>query len=314
MLGHLQIPNTSMNASKICLGTGDLGTRLSVDESLAFMTQFYDAGGNFFDTAHCYAFWSGNLGVPEQIVGKFAHQVGRENVVIATKGGHVGMNGYPRPDGFLAPELVKQDLQESLERLDHPSIDLYYLHRDDPRIPVEEIMDACNELVTTGKVKALGASNWQPYRVKAANEYAKSKGLMPFTVLQNHWSLANPNWGGEEPGIMRNIGSEDIEPITELGIAVAPYTSNAQGFFATNGAKGAGTYGSEEGIARLARATKLANQLRTTAGHIALAYLTSHPFPVIPIVGTCTFDHLKESIEAVDIHLAPEQVVWLRKG
>ena len=119
-----------------------------------------DLGGNFLDTAHCYSFWvPGGLGRERRAVrgcGSSRDWVA-ENFVIATKGGHSAVPpDYPRPDAFMSPEVVRQDLTESLDRLDLPQVDIYYLHRDDPRVPVGEVMAALHEHVTSGRGRYLG--------------------------------------------------------------------------------------------------------------------------------------------------------------
>src|SRR4051794_1197909 len=135
------IPRTQLTVSSLCLGTGSFGTGVKGAEMERLYALFREAGGNFFDTAHCYAFWiEGGLGASERGLGECIRRFGdREAVVIGTKGGHPD-NGpsYRRSDRYLAPEVIAADVSDSLERLGVDTIDLYFLHRDDPRVPVGE--------------------------------------------------------------------------------------------------------------------------------------------------------------------------------
>src|ERR1043166_5285513 len=157
------IDGTDLKVSSLCLGGGSLGTVIRGADMYRLYDQFREAGGNFFDTAHCYSFWlDGGDGASETALGECVRRRGdRVRVVIATKGGHPAVPPrYPRPEGYLAPEVIATDIQESLQRLGMDQIDLYYLHRDDPRVPVAEIIDMLNAEITRGRIRHLGASNW----------------------------------------------------------------------------------------------------------------------------------------------------------
>ncbi len=193
---YLNLPNTDLRVSNISYGTTGFDGSFPVQSGLDLVKQYLDLGGNFLDTAHCYSFWvRGGLGESERFVGAAIREFGRASVVVATKGGHsTVLPDYPRPDDFMSPEVVSRDLAESLDRLGLPQVDIYYLHRDDPRIPVGEVMTSLNDHVMSGQVRYLGASNWSAERYLAANRYATEHGLRPFVILQNQWSLARPTW------------------------------------------------------------------------------------------------------------------------
>jgi aryl-alcohol dehydrogenase-like predicted oxidoreductase len=306
------LPNTDLEVSQLSYGTAGYDGSFPVADGLKLFGQYIEAGGNFIDTAHCYCFWiPGGEGASERFVGQAVREFGRDKLVVATKGAHVGMNGYPRPDSFLTPEIISKDLDESLERLGLPSVDVYYLHRDDPRVPVGEIIDALNEHVTSGKVRYLGASNWSVDRYLAANDYAKAKDLQPFVILQNQWSLAKPNWSDlTSPGAVRYIEDSEVPRLVEHEIPVAAFTATAAGFFASGQNSG---FASEESSQRLAACQALAAKRSVSSTQIALAFLMNQGSTVIPVIGTKNAAHLADSIDATSLELSTEEIQSLKK-
>jgi len=309
IMKHITLPATDLKVSPLAYGTASFDGKFPIADGLKLFAQYVEAGGNFVDTAHCYCFWEdGESGASERFVRAAIGEFGRENLVIATKGGHIGMNGYPRPDAFMAPDLVARDLEESLERLGLSQVDIYYLHRDDPRMSVAEIIDSLNEHVASGKTRYLGASNWSVERYLAANAYAAEKGLHPFAILQNQWSLACPPPGDlTSPGAIRYIEDSELEPLAVNHIPVAVFSPTANGYFATNGERG-GHYERLESRRRLIAVQSLAKERGATPNQIALAYLLNQPFPVFPILGTRNPDHLEDAFGASEIKLNPEEV------
>jgi aryl-alcohol dehydrogenase-like predicted oxidoreductase len=309
---RIQLPNTDLHVSQLVYGVGSFDGSFPTEDGLKLIAKYVDAGGNFLDTAHCYCFWvKGGDGASERFVGAAVKEFGRENLVVSTKGGHIGMDGYPRPDSFLAPDLVRRDLDDSLERLGISSIDIYYLHRDDPRVPVSEIIDALNEHTASGRVRHLGASNWSVARYLEASQYAALKKVQPFVVLQNQWSLAQPNWTNlASPGAMLYIESADRQNLIDHNIPVAAYSSTANGYFATKGERGGG-FESDQARKSLSAAEQLAKKRGVTPNQVALAYLLNQPSIVLPVLGTRDESHLTDALGATDVVLSPEELQFL---
>jgi aryl-alcohol dehydrogenase-like predicted oxidoreductase len=313
---YIDIPGTDLHVSALCLGTVEFGTRLVGDAADRLVTAFLDAGGNFLDTAHCYAFWMENgLGASERGLGACLTRLGVwDRVVVGTKGGHPEVPpDYPRPDFFLAPDVLEADINESLDRLGVGYVPLYYLHRDDGRVPVSEIIDALNVAVADGRIGYLGASNWTVARIAEANEYAASKGLRGFAISQSQWSLAVPDWPMGEDPCMRYVTDEDAVEYARLGVPVLAYTSTAAGYFAREPEDG-GSFGSPANRARHERVRDLAGRLDCSPSQVVLAWLMHHKPLTIPIVGTTKPDHLRDAMGAIDVTLTEEQVRWLREG
>ncbi len=308
------IPGTDLRVSRFAFGTADCGTKIPSDQALRVFEIYRNAGGNFVDTAHCYSAWvPGGLGVSERWVAEAVRRFGRQGLAIATKGGHCAFDGYPRPDAFLAPEVVERDLTESLERLGMDRVDLYYLHRDDPRVPVDEIVDACNRLADSGRVRHLGASNWSAERLLAANRCAGSKGLRPFAILQNHWSLLQPSWTSlDAPGDVRYVLDEERQRLAEAGIPVAAWAPVRGVAELERGASG--SYDTERNRRRLEAARRVATEVGATTAQVALAYLLSQRPTAIPILGTGNEAHLREALATESLRLTAEQLEALENA
>jgi len=315
---HYFIPNSDLKLSALALGNNPFGMGLPAGMMERLYTLYRDAGGNTFDTAHCYCFWlpNGN-GASERALGQCIRQFNdRKNVNIVTKGGHPAvLPDYPRPDFFLAPETLAADINDSLERLGFDSIDLYLLHRDDPRTAVSDIIDTLNTHIAAGRLRAIGVSNWTTARIAEANAYAQAKKLHGFVVSEPQFNLAHSNTPEPQADpALRSLYDHDLAWHTQSQLPVICYTPTAAGYFASNGVRGKDAYENSISRARLNRVRQLASQLRTSPNQIALAYLMAQPFRVIPILGTADPTHLADGLAAADLQLTPSQARWLRDG
>ncbi len=299
------LPQTYLQISTFCCGLGDLFA-LPQSESDALLDAFVEAGGNFFDTAHCYSFWlpRGN-GLSEIGIADYLKRRGlTDQVTVASKGGHISAPGYRAVEYHLSPARISADIDDSLGRLQCDTIALYYLHRDDERVPVGEIITALNDEIKRGRLKALGASNWSCARIEAANHYARENGLTGFAISQPRWSLAQAR--SEDPTLFE--AQAQIGWYQEHNFPLAPYSPTAHGFFDGHDT---GAYQSSGNDARRERARELARKYDATAGQIALAYLICQPFPVFPIVGTSKIGRLREALQADALQLTANELKFL---
>jgi aryl-alcohol dehydrogenase-like predicted oxidoreductase len=297
---RVKVPGSALEVSALVYGTSDWGIDPKVSVEPLYTT-FREAGGTSFDTAHCYAFWKDALGASERSLGACvrAHDR-RADVVLCTKGGHPSdPPRYPRPDRYLGPEVLASDVRDSLERLGTDYIDLYFLHRDDPRAPVDEVIDALAPEVASGRVRAIGASHWSVRRIEDANAYARARGLTPFVASQPGWSLA------------QILPRDDRAFYQKTQLAVFAFSPTARGYFA--GTKDPGV-DNPTSRARLERARKLGAELGATASQVALGWLMAQPFPVAPILGTMNVEHLSDALGAARLALTDEQAAWLELG
>jgi aryl-alcohol dehydrogenase-like predicted oxidoreductase len=318
MLKPITVPGAPLTLSSMVLGNGAFRPDFPLDAIDRVYDQYRQAGGTCFDTAHCYSFWlPGGAGSAERALGAcIRRHADRDRVTVITKGGHPAiLPDYPRPDAFLGPERIALDIAQSLERLGMASIDLYLLHRDDPRVPVGEVIDMLHGHLASGRVRAIGASNWSVERLEAANAYAQAHGRRGFVVSQPQFNLGCPNAPrpATDPA-MRYLDDADLAWHTRTGLPVVCYSSTAGGYFASNGARGREGYENPTSRARLQRAQKLAGERGVTPGQIALAYVMAQPFTAVPILGTADPAHLADALAAADVALTPAQVRWLRDG
>lgn len=313
--------NTSIKASVICLGTHKFGTSIPRDQAFALMDELCACGGNFIDTAHVYAAWiPGGAGASERTIAAWLKSRGlRNEFIVATKGGCP----EARRNSRISPRDIAKDLTESLERLEIDSVDLYWLHRDDPEVPVAVILGVLNEHLGAGRIGAIGASNWTPQRLEEANAYARRNGLVGFRASQVGWSLAGINLGavGDPTTLYMNESMWAYHEATKM--PVVAYSSQANGFFGGTYDAYIGTdrlpkdtrvaelYFSPDNFDRLQRAKQLAQHYGCSANQVALAYLLSQPFPVYPIVGCRTVEQVRDSCGASDLRLTSEEVDFL---
>jgi aryl-alcohol dehydrogenase-like predicted oxidoreductase len=222
VLNFKKIGNISV--SDIVLGTELFGTALNKELSFSLIDRYISNGGNCIDTARLYG-----LGASEETIGEWLEKSGkREHVVISTKGGHPELKTMHVPR--INAEDLKFDLEGSLKALKTDYIDIFWLHRDDIKKPVGEIMEILNGFINAGKVKEIGASNWSAKRVKEANEYAKAHGLKGFSAAQIMWSLAVENEGATDPTMVK-MNVADFEIYKQMNMPVFGFASQGRGVF-----------------------------------------------------------------------------------
>lgn len=318
------IPTTDVTPSVICLGAGEFGHNPPRDECFRMLDRFGELGGTFLDTANVYFDWiPGEKGRSEKTLGAWLESRGvRQQMILGTKGAHPNLETMPTPR--CSPADIRQDLQVSLERLRTDFIDVYYLHRDDPSRPVEEILGVLNEAKQQGRIRALGCSNWSVTRIREANAYAKRAGLAGFAISQIGWSLADPLPGTLEDKTLVYMNDHIRTFHRETGLACAGYAAQAKGFFSgrygrgiprpdrPSAAKVISRYYGEENFRRLERAQRLAAQKGIPANAIALAYLTSQSFSGFAVCGCRNVQQLEDSCTAGDVKLTREEVAFLR--
>lgn len=309
------MPGTGLEVSALGYGVAGFGTHVKGADADRLLAAFVDGGGNLVDTAHCYAYWlEGGLGASERELGACLSRLGvRDRVIVATKGGHPdGGAAYPKPDMYISAAVIASDLDESLERLGLDSVDLYYLHRDDPRVPAAEVIEILNVEVGRGRVRYLGASNWAVSRIAVANAHAAAHGLRGLVVSQVQWSLAVPTWTiGPDPTI-RYVTPSDAAWHVASGVPIAAYSATANGYFAGVGHE-SGSFASPENELRCARAVELAGRIGCTPTQVALAWLLHQEPTVVPLFSTVSVDHLSEAMGATEVALSAEGVEWLAR-
>lgn len=322
-MNGIRIAGIDAALSPIALGTADFGSTVDEEMSFRIMDAYVDRGGNVIDTASVYANWlPGETSISEKTIGRWLkRRGGAHGVVVATKGAHPPLDAMQK--SRLSKEDIAEDLEMSLRHLVVDCIDLYWLHRDDRSRPVADILESLNEHVRAGRIRSFGCSNWQPDRIAEAQAYARERGLKTFAGSQIYWNMAVLNPGSIQDRTLVRMDEAGYSYYRDTaGMTVFAYTSQAQGVFAKLAE--AGEENLKEGVkrhflndgtrSRLERAGRIAAKYGTTVGAVALAFLTSQPFPTIPIVGCRSLEQLERSLEAADVRLTPEDVAYVTDG
>lgn len=313
---NMKLLEGSMNISKIVLGTDYFGTTVPEETAFRLLDTFADAGGNCVDTARAYASWlPDGKGASEKTIGKWLKaRDNRNKIIISTKGGHPPLD---RMDcGRLSRKDIESDLDESLRALGVDSIDLYWLHRDDVTRPVEDIMGTLSMLITKGKVRAAGCSNWKTGRIEEANRAALANGFTGFFASQIQWSLATSTPEGHGDPTIVCMDENEYSWYLKESFPVFAYSSQAKGFFARASAKGLeainqkaySRFCTPENIARLERVKRYANENGLTPSAVALGYILCNRVPATAIVGCKNEEQLADTLTAADVEL-PEAAV-----
>lgn len=300
------IPDTDLQVSALCLGGGGFCDLSKKEETFRVFDLFYEQGGNFIDTANIYGRWlPEGKNSSELLIGEWMASRGcRENMVITTKGAHPPLEDMSR--SRLSRQEIQEDIDSSLKALGVDRIDLYYLHRDDENRTAAEIMESLNDFVKAGKLRYPGVSNWSAQRIAQANDYARSHGLQPIVANQPMWSLAAVDPGQIPDKTLRAMDDEMYMMHMQTGMAAVPYSSQAQGYFTKlekqpERARLMEQYDNDINRMRFERVKELASGYGATVNQIALAYLISQPFPVVPIVGCRTEEALLDSLGAAEL-------------
>ncbi len=295
---------SGLQVSPLCLGGNVFGWTIDEATSFTILDAWLDAGMNFVDTADAYSIWApGHAGgESETIVGKWLKRSGkRDRVVLATK------VGKPMGEGKsgLSKAYIRSAVEASLDRLQTDVIDLYQSHDDDAATPLEETMGAFADLITAGKVRAIGASNYTAPRLLAALDTSARLGLPRYESLQPLFNL-----------IDRAPYEDALESVcVEHGIGVINFYGLAAGFLTgkyrseadvTKSARGANTvrkYLNPRGLAVLGALDAVSANIGATQGQIALAWQMARPGITAPIVSATSLMQLEEIVGAARLKL-----------
>ena len=309
-----KLGNSGLEVAPLALGGNVFGWTADEPTSFRILDAFVAAGCNLVDTADIYSAWvPGNKGGESEIVlGKWLKRRGnRRKVLIATK---VGKEMGPDRKG-LSKFYILRAAEDSLRRLQTDCIDLYQSHEDDPGTPLEETLEAYSQLIREGKVRAIGASNYNADRLGQALEASKRSGLPSYQCLQPLYNLYD-----------RADFESDLEPLClEKGVGVIPYFSLASGFLTgkyrsekdlENRPRGemVKKYLNDRGFRILDALDQVAGQYHTVPAVVSLAWLIARPGVTAPIASATSLDQLADLIEATRIALDPSSIGLLDRA
>lgn len=313
---YMTLQSTDLKVSGICLGTVKYGTDMEERDAWEQLERFLELGGNFLDTAHVYGDWTpGERAKSERTIGRWIGRTGRRReIVISTKGAHPPIEdmGISR----VRPECIRQDLDESLEALQTDYIDLYFLHRDDASVPVEELLGTLEEARRQGKVRWYGCSNWTLPRILEADAAAKKEGFSGFICNQLMWSLADINVSAMADPTMVAMDQATYGYHRETGKSAMAYSAAAQGYLAKR-ARGESVSGRLQelyGNDRNERILEILEKYGMPVSQASFAYLTHHGFTAVPIVTFRTREQLEEGARSADLELPEGLMEEIRRA
>jgi aryl-alcohol dehydrogenase-like predicted oxidoreductase len=298
----VHIPQLNRDVSSLCMGTM-IYSSAPRDFTFQMLDAFVDAGGNILDTAEVYR--------SEPVIADWMEARGnRKEVVVLDK----ALDAVSK----VTPEAVHTAIDGNLSRIRSDYIDLWMLHRDNPAIPVGELVDALNEEVRRGRILAFGGSNWTPKRLAEANAYAAKHGLKGMAGSSPNLSLATakePFWSD-----CAWVSEDDRKWYEESQLPVFSWSSQARGFFSgrfrpddTSNSDMVRVYYSDANFERLRRAEELAAKKGVRAIEIALAWVLHQRFPTVALIGPANLDELNSCLVGEGLRLTADEIAWLEE-
>ena len=314
---YVNLGSTGLKVSRLCLGAMTYGSKkwrewvLEEEESKPFFRKALETGINFFDTADIYS-----LGVSEEITGRALKEFGpsRDKVVIATKVFNA-MGDDPNQRG-LSRKHIMHAIDDSLRRLGTDYVDLYQIHRFDYLTPMEETLEALDDVVRAGKALYIGASSMYAWQFQQMLHLSDTLGLSRFITMQNHYNLV---YREEE---------REMNPLCQdQGIGLIPWSPLARGFLAGNrNQKDRGEtvraktdefahnlYYRDSDFTIVDRVTEVARKRGVSNAQIALAWILAKPGVAAPIIGASKAHHLDDALAALNIQLNEEEIKTLEE-
>ena len=303
----LTLPKTDLKVSNLCFGGNVFGWTADQEQSFALLDLLSEHGKNFIDSADVYSAWKeGNQGgESETVIGNWFKKSGkREQTVVATK---VAMLESRKGLGAKNIALACED---SLRRLNTDYIDIYYAHSDDLETDLEETLSAFNELVTSGKVRYIAASNYTYERLELALKISKDNNFASYIALQNRYSLV-----AREP-----YESDGARSVQDFGISGLPYSTLGSGFLSGKYKEGqsvdsaravavGNNYANAENYALLSRVEEIAQRHSVSNTAVALEWLRNRPGVTVPIASGRTVEQLTALLQSVT--LSSDEVSFL---
>ena len=312
----VNLGKSGLKVSRICLGAMTYGTPswrpwvLEEAQARPILQRAVEMGINFFDTADMYS-----DGLSEEILGQALRDFSRrEDVVIATKV-FFPMGESPNQRGLSRVHIMRS-VDASLRRLGTDYIDLYQTHRYDPDTPIEETLQAFNDLVRSGKVRYIGASSMYAWQFARCLYLADLHGWTRFISMQNHYNL-----------VYREEEREMLPLCQAEGVGVIPWSPLARGFLAGNRQRtdygdttrartddyAQNMYYRESDFDVVGRVVHLAEQRGVSPAQVALAWLLHKPAVSVPIIGASKLPHLEQAVAALEISLSTEEILYLEE-
>ena len=300
---RVALGKTDLRVHPLCLGGNVFGWSANAEQSCEVLDAYESVGGNFIDTADMYSRWhTGNVGgESETIIGNWMRtRQNRSAIIVATKVAKLATSPG------LSAKNIAAAAEDSLRRLGTDYIDIYYAHHDDESTPLQESLTAFNELITTGKVRYLAASNYSAARLQEALNISRDLGISEYLILQpNYNAIVRDEYEG---ALMATAVKENIPVLPYFSLAAGFLTGKYQPGVAVDSVRAGDMpdYKNDRGWAILNALTEIAEQEETSIAATALGWLRAQPGVVSPIASARTPQQLAELLPVVE--LSAEQI------
>lgn len=304
--------------SRIILGCDHYGETISEDTAYRQLDIYLERGGNVLDTARLYGqSYDEGPSASELLLGRYIRTVDRNKVIIATKCGHPMLKDKSKHR--LDSKSLANDIHKSIEELG-TAPDILFLHRDEPSLPVCEIMETLHGFVQKGYTRTIGASNWSTSRIEEANRYAEEHNLTPFMFSELQFSLAHTTkeiWGDPTLEIMNT--EDQIKWYEKTMLPYFAFSSQAKGLFSkalsgnidTLAARAKTRFLSNTNIKRIERVREICKILGTKPSEVVLSYITSQKSNGFAIIGSSKPEQILDSLSNTDLALSEDMLRYL---
>jgi aryl-alcohol dehydrogenase-like predicted oxidoreductase len=331
-MNTLELGRTGEQVGQLALGCMLMGTDTDEASSIEMLNRYVEAGGNFLDTANCYAWWArkgSHGGESEELLGRwFASHGRRDEVFLATKGSAVVRdpeqlwNDGAGPDWAEAStrfegaggDTLRRALDASLRRLGTDHVDVYYVHVDDRSTPLEETLEALSGIVAAGKARYIGWSNVRTWRLERIRQVAAQHGWVAPVAVQQQHSYLRRRAGLENASI---VDDEQLDYLREHDdLTLVAYSPILKGIYDDPAKRAAHavmqSYAGPDAEARLAVLTDVAAEVDATPNQLVLAWLMQRSSPrIATLIGPRTLPQFEAALPALDVKLTDEQVARL---
>lgn len=305
----VKLGQSDVEVSVLCLGTDSIGSRIDKETSFRLMDLYRERGGNFIDTANFYASWLPGCqgGESESTIGAWLTERGnRDQMVIASK---VAFD-YPGCEGGLSAAEIERECEKSLKRLRTDRIDLYYAHRDDFNTPLEETMAAFDRLIRAGKVRTVGASNLNVWRIAEANCVSQANSWAKYSVVEQRHTYLRPRHGADfGPQIYINDDLKDFA--LQKGITLVAYSILLRGAYTRDDRPIPAQYSGPDAEQRMAALRHVSKEIEATMNQVIIAWMRQSDPAILPIIAGSKPQQLQETIDALNVKLSEEQMTTL---
>jgi aryl-alcohol dehydrogenase-like predicted oxidoreductase len=301
-----RLGKSGLEVSALAMGSDLIGSKIAAQDAFRLFDFYHSRGGNFIDTANMYACWLPGFqgGESETTIGAWMKERGnRSKLVVSSK---LAFDYGESKGGLTAAEIVRE-CERSLKRLQTDYLDLYYAHRDDREVGLEETMKAFDGLVKAGKVRAIGASNVALWRIAEANQVARQNGWAEYSVVQQRYTYLRPRHGADfGPQIF--ISEELKDFARSHGVGLVGYSILLQGAYVRADREIPVQFAGPDSDDRLAELRKVAAEVGCTPPQAIIAWMRQSDPAVLPIIAGSKVEQLQENIAGLEVRLSAEQM------